>query len=47
MAKSTTKAIKWPDEFKNFEEFVVWVKTNIGEASDEFLQAVYSEFYPE
>lgn len=45
MAKGKKPAIVWPDEFKNYEEFVSWVKSNIGEASEEFLQAVYSEFY--
>lgn len=45
MAKGTKKPIVWPEEFKNYDEFVKWVKTNIGESSDEFLQAVYSEFY--
>lgn len=37
----------FPDEFATYEDFVKWVKSELGECSEEVLRAIWTDFYPQ
>jgi len=46
MANKTATKVKAPVDFSNFDGFCNYVKTHIGEASDEVLRAWWDSWEP-